>query len=68
MEWTTILVPSLPPFAKSNTTTINVPVTMDDIVEGIEMFNLNIVIPSSESNITLGKQSTAVVQIYDSTG
>ena len=54
--------------AKSDTTIINVPVTKDDIVEGTEMFNLNIVIPSSESNVTLGKQSTAVVYIYDSTG
>ena len=54
--------------AETNVTTINVPVTMDDVIEGTEMFDLNIMKPSSESNITLGEKSTAIVYIYDSTG
>ena len=54
--------------AKTNSTTINIPVTMDNIVEGTEMFNLKIIIPSSEEDVILGKQGTAIVHIYDSTG
>ena len=41
---------------------------MDDIVEGTEMFYLEIIIPSSENDTILGDQSTAVVYIHDSTG
>jgi len=52
----------------TNSTTINIPVTMDDIVEGTEMFNLGIIIPSSTEDVILGKQNTAIVHIYDSTG
>ena len=48
--------------------TISIPVRKDDIVEGTETFNLNIMIPSSENNTILGKQSTAIVHIHDSTG
>ena len=54
--------------AGTNSTTINIPVTMDDIVEGTEMFNLGIIIPSSTEDVILGKQNTAIVHIYDSTG
>ena len=54
--------------AGANSTTINIPVIMDDIVEGTEIFNLKIIIPSSENDTILGKQNTAIVYIYDSTG
>jgi len=54
--------------AGTNSTIINIPVTMDDIVEGTEIFILNIIIPSSSENVILGKQNTAIVHIYDSTG
>lgn len=54
--------------AGTNSTTINVPVIMDDIVEGTEMFNLFIVSPPSDSDVILDRQSTAIVNIYDSTG
>ena len=54
--------------AGTNSTTINVPVIMDDIVEGTEMFNLNIISPPSDSDIILDRQTTATVNIYDSTG
>ena len=52
---------------ETNSTTISIPVK-DDIVEGTETFNINIMVPSSESDIVLGKQSIAIVHIYDSTG
>ena len=48
--------------------TISIPVRKDDIVEGTETFSLNIMVPSSENNTRLGKQSTAMVHIRDSTG
>ena len=54
--------------AGTNSTTINIPVNKDDIVEGTEMFNLHIIIPSSLKDVILGKQNTAIVHIYDSTG
>ena len=54
--------------AGTNITTINVTVMMDDIVEGTEMFDLSIVLPPSDSDIILNRQSTATVNIYDSTG
>ena len=54
--------------AGTNSTTINVLVIMDDIVEGTEMFNLIIVSPSSEGDVILDRQSIATVNIYDSTG
>ena len=54
--------------AGTTSTTVNIPLTMDDVVEGTEMFNLNITIPLSENGTRLGKQSTAIVYIYDSTG
>ena len=54
--------------AGTTSTTVNIPLTMDDIVEGTEMFNLNIIIPLSENSTILGKQSTTIVYIYDSTG
>ena len=59
---TTIFTP------ETNSTTISIPVIKDDIVEGTETFNINIMVPSSESDIVLGKQSIAIVHIYDSTG
>ena len=54
--------------AGTNTTTINVSVIMDDIVEGTEMFNLIIILPPLNSDVTLDGQSIATVNIYDSTG
>jgi len=54
--------------AGTNITTINIPVTKDNIVEGTEMFNLDIIIPSSLKDVILGIQNTAIVHIYDSTG
>ena len=41
---------------------------MDDIVEGTEMFNLIIILPPLNSDVTLDGQSIATVNIYDSTG
>ena len=54
--------------AGTNSTTINVPVIMDDIVEGTEMFKLSIVSPPLDSDIILDRQNIATVNIYDSTG
>ena len=54
--------------AGANSTTINIPVIMDDIVEGTEIFKLHIIVPSSENDTILGRQNTAIVHIYDSTG
>ena len=54
--------------AGDNSTAINIPVITDDIVEGTEMFNLKVIVPSSENDTILGKQNTAIVYIYDSTG
>lgn len=49
--------------------TINVPVTDDDIVEGTELFNLEISIErSSRENAMLGNRKTATGIIIDSTG
>ena len=44
------------------------PVRQDDILEGTETFILNMMVFSSGEDTNLGKQSTAIVHIYDSTG
>ena len=50
-------------------TTINVPVSKDSIVEEMETFNLSFIIPSSLSGkITLGDITTATGVIVDDTG
>lgn len=54
----------------AGTTDIHVPVPVidDTIVEGSEIFNINLIIPMSLSNeIILGKPSTAIGTITDST-
>ena len=53
--------------AGTTSTTINIPVTIDDIVEGTEMFNLVVNINSSKIDVILGIQNTAIVFIHDST-
>ena len=53
----------------TTSTTITVPVMNDDVVEGTELFNLEIVIDqSSRKNATVGNRTTATGQIIDSTG
>ena len=50
-------------------TTIDVPVTKDDIAEEMETFNLKLNIPSSLSGrVTLGDTVTATATIIDDTG
>ena len=50
-------------------TTIDVPVTMDDIAEEMETFDLNLSIPSSLSGrVTPGNITTATATIIDETG
>ena len=52
-----------------DSTTINVPVTKDTIVEEIETFRLNLSIPSSlNGRVTLGDINVATVTIMDDTG
>lgn len=49
--------------------TVSVQVTKDDIVEEVEVFNLNISIPSSLSGrVILGSTATATCNIIDDTG
>ena len=55
--------------AESTSTTVNVSVIKDDIVESSETFNLNIMIPSSLSSRVLpGRLNETVGRITDSTG
>jgi len=55
--------------AGTNSTTINIPVTKDDIAEKSETFNLVFTIPSSLHNrVTPGTISTATATITDNTG
>ena len=50
-------------------TTIDVPVTKDNIAEEMEIFNLNLSIPSSLSGrVTPGNITTATATITDDTG
>ena len=50
-------------------TMIDVPVTKDDIAEGMETFNLTLTIPSSLSGrVTPGDIVTATATIIDETG
>ena len=50
-------------------TTIDVPVTMDNIAEEMETFNLNLTIPPSLSGrVTPGNITTATATIIDDTG
>ena len=50
-------------------TMIDVPVTTDNIAEGMETFNLNLNIPSSLSGrVTPGDIVTATATIIDETG
>ena len=69
MEWTILLLLSMPPsLLEIIVLQLIIPVITDDIVEGTEMFNLKVIVPSSENDTILGKQNTAIVYIYDSTG
>ena len=55
--------------AETNTTTINIPLTIDDIAEQSETFDLNFIIPSSLSGrIISGSITNAIVNITDNTG
>ena len=50
-------------------TTVNIPVTKDDIAEDMESFNLNLTLPSSLSGrVTPGDIVTATATIIDDTG
>ena len=50
-------------------TTIDVPVTLDNIAEEMETFNLHLSIPSSLSGkVTPGNITTATATIIDETG
>ena len=55
--------------AGTNSTTINIPVNMDNIAEESETFNLSLTIPPSlsERGITLGVNSAATATITDNT-
>ena len=53
--------------AGTASTTVNIPVKSDDIVEGTEMFNLIINDKSLDEDLILG-QNTAIGIIHDSTG
>ena len=67
MDYTsTPITATFPPGA--NSITVSIPVMSDDVVEGTEEFSLNITIPSSQQNFTLGRRAIAVGQIIDSTG
>ena len=55
--------------AGSTSTTVNVPLTTDNIVEGPETFKLTITIPSSLSGqVMLGTIPEAIGNITDDTG
>ena len=55
-------------FAAGTTSTmINIPVIKDAIAEGLEMFNLNIDIPISLTDVFLGKTATGFGTITDNT-
>ena len=54
--------------AETNSTTINITVISDDIVEGTEIFELKIEEPPSKSDLVLRRQNTAIIHINDSTG
>jgi len=55
--------------AGTTSVNINVPVMNDDIVEGTELFDIEITIDnSSRENAQLGNINIATVQITDSTG
>jgi len=55
--------------AGTDSITINIPVTKDDIAEKPETFNLNFTILSSlGSRVTPGTVSTAIATITDNTG
>ena len=55
--------------AGTNVTTINIPLTTDNIAEQSEMFDLSFIIPSSLSGrIISGTITNAIVNITDNTG
>ena len=55
--------------AGTTSTTVDVPVTKDNIGEGLETFDLSFtLIPSSPSGIESGSITTAIGQIIDTTG
>ena len=53
--------------AGTTSTTIDIPVTMDDIAEHSETFNLGLTIPPTLSDVVLGGTHTAVGNITDAT-
>ena len=53
--------------AETTSTTINVPVSTDDIAEKAETFDLTITIPSSLSRVVSGDITTVVGIITDTT-
>ena len=55
--------------AGTNISTVNITLKSDDIVEGDEMFNITLSVPSSlDSRITTGTITSATVIIVDTTG
>lgn len=53
----------------TNSTTINVAVTKDNVIEEMETFKLNLSIPSLlEGRVQLGDITTATVTIIDDSG
>jgi len=55
--------------AGTTSTTIDIPVTMDDISEGLETFDLSYtIIPSLPSGFEPGSITTAIGEITDATG
>ena len=55
--------------AGTTNTTVIIPVTRDNVGEGLETFDLSFtIIPSSPSNVEPGSTTTAIGQIIDTTG
>ena len=54
--------------AGTNSTTIGIPVTIDDIAEGPETFDLTLTIPSSLGSVSDRIIARAVATITDDTG
>ena len=53
--------------AEATTTTINVPLTKDDILEGDESFELSISVSSGQRRVIMGPMTKATCVIKDST-
>ena len=66
MDYSSIPITATFP-AGVNSTTINVPVTKDVIVEETETFDLNFTIPSSLKRVMMGNISRALGNIIDNT-